>query len=102
MPASAFDPGAATAALLRLAGTSLPPSTGADEQRQRARTVFLVWLIGLPAGAEREAARAVRPGLSNLAATPILAEVLQLVDRLLATPECPIRQRRSRSRPRLH
>ena len=102
MPASAFDPGAATAALLRLAGTSLSPSADAAEQMRCARTAFLAWLVGLPAGAEREAARAARPGVSSLATTPILAEVLQLIDRLLATPDFGARRPHRRSRHGLH
>src|ERR1051325_7827209 len=78
--AASFDSHAATAALLRLAGTSFSPSGDAAEQMRRARTAFLAWLVGLPAGTEREAARAARPGLSSLATNPILAEVLELID----------------------
>ena len=83
--AAAFDSDATTAALLRLAASSA--STGDTAEGMRcARTLFLAWLIDLPAGTELDAARAARPGLSNLAADPIMAAVLQLIDRLLATP----------------
>jgi len=96
MAAIAFDAGAAAAALLRLA-TSHPglPETAGEE----ARALFFAWLIGLPAGTERQAACAARPELCGLAGDPVCAALLALVEGMLALP--PTRPAGSRRRPRL-
>ena len=98
MAETAFDAGAAAAALLRLAATGSPQPVNAGEE---ARTLFLVWLMGLPAGTEREAARAARPDLCGLAPDPIGAELLALIDRVLALPSSHLRGPRRR-RSMLH
>lgn len=91
----AFDAGAAAAALLRLAVAGSPRPEKAGEQ---ARTLFLVWLMSLPAGTEREAARAARPDLCGLAPDPIGAELLALIDRVLALPSSHLPGPRRRQR----